>query len=102
MAATWVFVVRHGETFWNKDKRLQGQTDSLLNAKGKAQARAAAKWFAEFGAAPSPDSDDQHPPRATPFAAIYSSDLTRAVWTAQPIADALGEWVGCGWACSCV
>ncbi len=32
---TWLFLVRHGETFWNADKRLQGQLDTPLNAVGE-------------------------------------------------------------------
>jgi len=35
-------VVRHGETNWNKEKRIQGQIDVPLNAKGIAQASAVA------------------------------------------------------------
>ena len=43
---TWIYLVRHGQTFWNADKRLQGNTDSQLNGLGLAQATAAGKWLA--------------------------------------------------------
>ena len=34
-----LFLLRHGETDWNAEKRLQGRTDTSLNAKGRAQAK---------------------------------------------------------------
>jgi len=68
--------VRHGETDWNVELRMQGHVDIPLNAKGLAQADALGRCFAERGRG-----------RAD---ALYSSDLLRARQTAQPIADALG------------
>jgi probable phosphoglycerate mutase len=65
--------VRHGETDWNVEKRLQGQLDVPLNAVGRAQARAVARSLA-----------------AECFSAVYSSDLSRAMDTASEIAQALG------------
>lgn len=65
-ATTRFCLVRHGETDWNGEKRIQGQIDIDLNAAGEAQARA-------LRAALSCHS----------FAAIYSSDLLRAWRTAQ-------------------
>jgi probable phosphoglycerate mutase len=69
---TTLFCVRHGETDWNRQERWQGQDDQPLNALGRRQANDAARSLA---------SDR--------FAAIYSSDLRRAVDTAMPLAVAL-------------
>jgi len=59
-------LVRHGETDWNSEKRVQGQIDIDLNAAGEAQARALRSGLSEHS-----------------FAAAYSSDLLRAWRTAQ-------------------
>jgi len=64
--------VRHGETAWNAEHRVQGQLDVPLNAIGQAQAQAAAKILAR-----------------EKFDAIYSSDLVRARQTAEPVAALL-------------
>ena len=71
--ATQVFLIRHGETDWNADARIQGHTDIALNARGHAQARALAR------ALHGQDID-----------AIYASDLTRARETAAPLATQVG------------
>ncbi|MEW1958060.1 histidine phosphatase family protein [Kineococcus sp. NPDC059986] len=71
-------LVRHGETDWNRDGRLQGRTDIPLNDTGRAQARALAELLAE------PLGDD------LPWAAVTSSPLSRARETAQILADRLG------------
>ena len=68
--------VRHGETPWNTERRLQGHQDIPLNALGLAQADAAARYLSARHA-------------QTPFAAIISSDLQRARQTADAIAVAL-------------
>ena len=75
---TLLCLVRHGETDWNAEGRVQGQTDVPLNAAGTAQASA-------VGAALAGER----------FAAIYSSDLTRVRQTAQPAAQRLGLAVRC-------
>ncbi len=67
---TRLCLVRHGETAWNAEGRVQGQTDIPLSAAGAGQARALA------------DALDGHG-----FAAIYASDLTRARQTAAPAAE---------------
>lgn len=74
MHATRIIAVRHGETAWNVDTRIQGQRDIPLNAKGRWQAQRLAQALA---------ADE-------PVAALYSSDLLRAWDTAQSIADATG------------
>ncbi|OHC62738.1 MAG: phosphoglycerate kinase [Rhodocyclales bacterium GWA2_65_20] len=73
MNPTRLCILRHGETDWNIEKRIQGQIDIPLNAAGRAQAAATAAGLA-----------------AQRFDAIYSSDLARTWQTAQPIAAALG------------
>lgn len=67
--ATRLCILRHGETAWNAEHRVQGQLDVPLNAVGQAQALAAAKVLS-----------------LEKFDAIYSSDLCRARQTAAPIA----------------
>jgi probable phosphoglycerate mutase len=74
MSETLTFLfVRHGETAWNREGRIQGQRDSALTARGLAQARAAAARVARER----PD-------------ALYSSDLGRAVETARHVSEATG------------
>src|SRR5437773_4261636 len=41
-----VYLIRHGETFWNREGRCQGVTDVPLTEKGYRQAHAIAKAFA--------------------------------------------------------
>ena len=74
MQATRIIAVRHGETAWNVDARIQGQRDIALNDKGSWQARRVARALARRG----------------PVAALYSSDLSRARDTARSIAAATG------------
>jgi len=68
-----LFLFRHGETDWNRAGRLQGHTDTPLNATGLAQAEALTN-------------------RLRPFRldAVVSSDLARAWTTAQIVAEGLG------------
>jgi broad specificity phosphatase PhoE len=68
-----LFLFRHGETDWNREGRLQGHTDTALNATGLAQARALAERLL--------------PHRLD---AVVSSDLSRARATAQIVAEVLG------------
>lgn len=70
---TAVLLVRHGATEWNVDKRAQGQEDIPLTDKGRLQALDAAQRLRDFD-----------------IAAVYASDLERAVDTAKPIADLKG------------
>ncbi len=69
---TRICFIRHGETDWNVEQRVQGHVDQPLNAKGMAQALALARRFLRGQAT-----------------ALYSSDLLRARQTAEPVARAL-------------
>ena len=70
--ATRLWLVRHGQTDWNLEGRIQGHTQTELNAAGLEQAQRLARYFA-----------------GRSFAAVYASDLRRAVQTAEPIAGVL-------------
>ncbi|MBN3789267.1 histidine phosphatase family protein [Burkholderia sp. Ac-20353] len=78
MATTQILFIRHGETAWNRIKRIQGHIDIPLADTGVAQAQRLAARLAR-------DVRD-----GARIDAIYSSDLMRAQQTAQPAADALG------------
>ena len=56
MAVTWpeLYFIRHGETDWNVDARLQGQRDIPINANGRGQAAEAGRRLASV--LPEPDS----------------------------------------------
>ena len=73
MQATRIIAVRHGETAWNVDTRIQGHLDIALNDTGHWQARQVARALAD-----------------EPLAAVYTSDLQRAHATALAIAQASG------------
>jgi broad specificity phosphatase PhoE len=91
---TLIYLIRHGLTEWNLQKRFQGHLAVPLSPEGLEQSRAVGEWLA------------RQPVR---FAAIYASDLLRAMQTAQAIGDSLalvpqpmaalreihgGEWQG--------
>ena len=73
MQATRIIAVRHGETAWNVDTRIQGHLDIPLNNTGQWQARQLARALA-----------------VEPPSIIYASDLQRAHATGQAVADATG------------
>ena len=85
-----LILVRHGETVWNAERRLQGHADAPLSERGVEQAQRAAKFFLDA---------------STP-SLVMSSDLSRARRTAELLGfsrvetDArlremdLGEWTG--------
>ena len=73
MQATRIIAIRHGETAWNVDTRIQGHLDIPLNDTGLWQARQLARALA-----------------GEPLSAIYASDLQRAHTTARAIAEATG------------
>jgi len=68
-----IIFVRHGFSLANAEKRYAGIYDAPLTDVGRAQANAAAEYLKQF-----------------PIEAVYSSDITRAMDTARPIANAFG------------
>jgi probable phosphoglycerate mutase len=77
MEPTRILAIRHGETAWNVDTRLQGHLDIPLNDVGLRQAQHLAQALVQRDA----------------IDAIYASDLLRAHTTAQAIAQATGQTV---------
>ncbi|HYH42008.1 MAG TPA: histidine phosphatase family protein [Burkholderiales bacterium] len=71
---TEILLIRHGETVWNQQGRMQGQNDSPLTPNGLQQARLLGRRMKDVS-----------------FSALYSSDLGRAHQTARCIADASGH-----------
>lgn len=70
---TEIWFIRHGETAWNREGRLQGWKDIALNDAGRAQASQLADYFAT---------------QPQTFHALYSSDLLRAYETAEQVCSA--------------
>lgn len=68
-----MFVARHGETDWNRERRWQGHRGPGLNQTGEAQAAALAGRLEQIG-----------------VDIVYTSDLPRAVQTANVVAERLG------------
>jgi broad specificity phosphatase PhoE len=68
---TTLLLARHGETDWNRDGRFQGHADTSLNARGREQAHELAE-------------------EVNGVEVIYSSDLKRAIETAEVVAERLG------------
>ena len=68
MKKTELILIRHGETEWNSQLRMQGHSNSNLSAVGQAQIRALGQWM-----------------KNVPFDHIYSSDSLRALQTAEAI-----------------
>lgn len=68
-AESRLYLVRHGESLWNSQRRIQGQADPPLSDLGKQQARALANVLS-----------------ARPLDAVYCSPLARACETAACIA----------------
>lgn len=71
---TQLILIRHGETHWNTEHRMQGQRDSPLTEHGLWQAQRLGERL-----------------QSVSFTALYSSDLPRAHLTAQCIAEATGH-----------
>jgi probable phosphoglycerate mutase len=70
---TRLYLVRHGETTWNREKRMQGSLDSPLTSLGRAQAEALGSALRDAG-----------------ITCVYSSDLQRAQETARFVCTATG------------
>ena len=68
-----LYLVRHAQTLWNRDNRLQGHSDTELSPAGLAQAARVGAYFA-----------------GQPIEALYTSHLPRTIRTAEPLAQALG------------
>lgn len=73
MPETTILLIRHGETAWNAEHRIQGLLDVPLSATGVWQAARLAERLA-----------------GEPIDAIFASDLARAWLTAQPLGQRLG------------
>jgi probable phosphoglycerate mutase len=71
---TRVILIRHAETPWNRERRMQGHIDTPLSEAGRAQALALGQRLADAA-----------------FSALYSSDLARAHETARAIASLSGH-----------
>jgi probable phosphoglycerate mutase len=71
---TELILIRHGETLWNQQARMQGQQDSPLTELGVRQARQLGRRLRELR-----------------FDALYSSDLGRAYRTALDISEQTGH-----------
>jgi broad specificity phosphatase PhoE len=72
---TTAYLVRHGQTAWNRERRFQGHLDIPLDEAGLQQAAAVAAWLRD---------------QPVSFQAIYSSDLVRATQTACAIGNRVG------------
>ena len=74
MKETEIILIRHGETEWNLQQRMQGHSNSDLSSVGQAQIQALGQWM-----------------KNVPFNYIYSSDSLRAKQTAEAITQFSGH-----------
>ena len=74
MKKTEIILIRHGETEWNSQQRMQGHSNSDLSSVGQAQIQALGQWM-----------------KIVPFDHIYSSDSLRAKQTAEAITQFSGH-----------
>ena len=73
MQATRVILIRHGQTLWNTQTRIQGHTDIALDDTGRWQAQCVGRALIDEG-----------------LHRVYSSDLSRALETARAISEHTG------------
>jgi broad specificity phosphatase PhoE len=73
MMPTRIYLIRHAETVWNAEGRLQGTLDAPLSDRGRGQAHRLVEML-----------------RRIPLSAVYSSPLERAHGTARTVAAAHG------------
>ena len=74
MNNTVLILIRHGETIWNTQLRMQGSLDSDLTPKGELQIKALGEWMKEI-----------------PFDYLYCSDTPRAHKTAEALSKYTGH-----------
>ena len=74
MKKTEIIFIRHGETEWNSQQRMQGHSNSDLSSVGQAQIQALGQWM-----------------KNVPFEFIYSSDSPRSKQTAEAITQFSGH-----------
>lgn len=69
----FIYLVRHGETDWNRQRRIQGSSDIPLNSTGRAQAKTTGELLS-----------------SRMWDGIFASPLSRAMETARIIASEVG------------
>ena len=99
-----LYLLRHGETAWNLDRRMQGSKDSALTARGRAQAAAMGRALAaELARDPGPTVFLRSPlGRTCETASIIGRELglDPSQWRDDPRLAELryGDWEGSTWA----
>jgi broad specificity phosphatase PhoE len=73
MAWRKIYILRHGETDWNRKKLFRGRSDIELSQRGRDQARAAAETF-----------------RRKQISSMYTSPVLRSVETAEIVSEIIG------------
>ncbi|PHP27360.1 histidine phosphatase family protein [Limimaricola cinnabarinus] len=93
MMAPELYVMRHGETEWNRARRMQGGFDSALTERGRAQARAMGRMLAARGV-----GAGSHRILSSPQG--RASETARLAFGAEPHIEprlreiAMGDWSG--------
>ncbi len=102
-----IFFLRHGETDWNVEFRLQGQRDTPLNERGREQARAVGRTLRDYFAQKVPEAPQSLDFIASPLSRTRETmELARASMGLDPSAYAMdprlvelsfGRWEGLTW-----